>query len=183
MIEKNFILILLFASLLSVSFIIAFKFNFIESFIYSLLVLLLPFLVVFLISSRQGIYLELNAWNYGLIISILFSLLKFPVFPFIYFNVYYKKFERVLKRMVTEQEVSYYVFFFVFLIFILNFFGIIFLNFKFSIIASSLLFSMLLPYRNSPGNMLILINPLVYGFIITFSFISYLLSFYIIFFL
>ncbi|MEM0480831.1 MAG: hypothetical protein QXQ14_01440 [Candidatus Aenigmatarchaeota archaeon] len=183
MIEKNILLLFAITIFISLSIKIALNLNFLETLVYTSFFLLPSFFFFFYFSSKNGIYFKLETWNLGLLISILFSFLKFPVFPFIYFNAYYKKFERVLKNKLTEKEISLYISFFIFILFSLGLLSITFLNFKFSLVAFSFIFSIMLPYKNSPGNNLFLINPLVYGIILALSFSLYLLSYYVLIFL
>ena len=183
MIERNILIIFLVCVFISLSFILSIKLKFIETIAFSAISLFVPFILFHYFSSKNNIYFKIELWNYGFLISFISIFIKFPIFPFLYFEVYYKKSGRILKKEISQSEIFSYIFIFLFSMLIIGFLGIALSNFKLSLIAFSILFSILLPYKNSVGNIFFLINPLACGLLLGLSFSFYLISYFFVLFL
>jgi len=177
MFERNFLILTLLAIYSSIAFSYVFSFNFFESLIFSSLALFTPFILTYFLAQKNGIFFELNFWNYGILISFIFAILKIPIFPFLSVGeIYYKKFKRISKPSVKEIR-SYFVLFCFFLL-ILMFFGI-FIDKKISVFSSIFLLSFLLPYKNSVGSKVFFYDALIYGLFLLLSFIFSILSIFL----
>jgi len=177
MLEKNLLNLTLLATYSSITFSYIFSFNFLESLLFSFLILFTPFILTYFLAQKNGIFFELNFWNYGILISFIFAIFKIPIFPFLSVGeIYYKRFKRISKPNVKEIRSYFVLFSFFFLI--LMFFGV-FINKKISIFSSIFLLSFLLPYKNSIGSKVFFYDALIYGLFLFLSFIFSILSIFL----
>jgi len=177
MFEENLLTFILASIFCAISLSYIFDLNFFNSIAISSSVLFLSFLITFFFAEKRYLKPLFKLYIPGMLLSTLFTLFKIPFYPLIYLEIfYYQKARKMYARKISSEEILKISKLFITVIFLFSTIGIIFKNPYLVVFASSLIFSLLIPYPNSLGSSIFMHDRMFFATILLITIIFVLIS-------